>query len=465
VQTGELLVKDFLPDLLSAAEHQTLSPENLKMISDGLPTLGAKLSQPLLEKLALFLSESAPEDARGFLALAAAIYREDDPTRKQVQAYLELARKADEDIAAGNRQDLLNLARQPGDEGTKLILSGRLKKLIASGSADATDPYAEIRSLAELSQVFDDEQIPVVTERLLTEVNQGLLSGALGYEQWPFDETDVKALLRRTEQFKPNVKSVLADIYDRRIRSLVQANQADDLSDSYSRLLEYRPDPNPANDELRLSIILNAKDKDVRQFAMGRLEELKYSGHLGKMDKIRILFKGYYGRGLAVFFIASFVIILLCAALMMIRPMFVAGVSDAIAKAEERKAAANNQAHASAYAKQKAGAVRAADGGKVPRSESPEMSKKPFFKKEKAVSGYARGPVEKDEYSKLLEFLGLDDEASESEIKRAYRERVKSLHPDAKPGEVNTQDQDFIELKEVYDRILQIRGSWFGGRR
>lgn len=98
---------------------------------------------------------------------------------------------------------------------------------------------------------------------------------------------------------------------------------------------------------------------------------------------------------------------------------------------------------------------------KVPRS----------IKRKKELPGYLR-PVEvkteqepDDEYSRLLRMFALSDSAGESEIKQAYRRKMKELHPDAAKVSVDMENSEaFRELKHAYDRIMEIRSSWFRGR-
>jgi DnaJ domain len=108
------------------------------------------------------------------------------------------------------------------------------------------------------------------------------------------------------------------------------------------------------------------------------------------------------------------------------------------------------------------------------RGTQREVAPKPK-RRDKKLPGYMT-PIEvedddtvlEDEYSRLLRMFGLRDSASESDIKQAYRHKMKQLHPDKKPEEVESQDENseqFRELKHAYDRILEIRGSWFRGRR
>ena len=82
--------------------------------------------------------------------------------------------------------------------------------------------------------------------------------------------------------------------------------------------------------------------------------------------------------------------------------------------------------------------------------------------------GYAEVVEADDEYSKLLAEFGLDDSASESDIKKAFRNLVKELHPDAhgSSGQVTDEegnvDRSFDELKKNYERLIEMRKSFFG---
>ena len=48
------------------------------------------------------------------------------------------------------------------------------------------------------------------------------------------------------------------------------------------------------------------------------------------------------------------------------------------------------------------------------------------------------------------EVLGIDKSASEKELKSAYRKLAKKYHPDANPGDKQSEEK-FKELSEAYD--------------
>jgi len=93
------------------------------------------------------------------------------------------------------------------------------------------------------------------------------------------------------------------------------------------------------------------------------------------------------------------------------------------------------------------------------------------FKSKKIIPGYMR-PIEvesrenEDEYTRLLALFNLSDTATESEIKRAYRNRMKELHPDSGKNDLAVDNsEEFRDLKHAHDRIIEIRSAWFQGRK
>ncbi|CQR53353.1 Chaperone protein DnaJ [Haloferax massiliensis] len=48
-----------------------------------------------------------------------------------------------------------------------------------------------------------------------------------------------------------------------------------------------------------------------------------------------------------------------------------------------------------------------------------------------------------------LDTLDLDDDASEDEVKAAYRKRVKETHPDSKTGD----EEAFKRVNRAYERL------------
>ncbi|NDC38104.1 MAG: J domain-containing protein, partial [Proteobacteria bacterium] len=63
------------------------------------------------------------------------------------------------------------------------------------------------------------------------------------------------------------------------------------------------------------------------------------------------------------------------------------------------------------------------------------------------------------EYNRCLEGLGLKSGSSLSEIKKRYRNLVKKVHPDLNQN-LSSEDQErFVALTKLYDRIVELRAE------
>jgi len=455
----EISITDFVSFLESEAETGELSRPFIEKSFAELPDLGTSLAETLDGKVETFLASHSAHDGSAFRNLVDALLQREPSGALKSKHLFEVAEKADQLLAAGKDGELSSLLDTSTGAAEKAVVSSRLAKVGSGVEKEInaiSDPFEAIKKLALSQKLIPGTTVGAAAERILVAMDKAGKSGTLDFEKWPLTNADVLTLLRFVVQTRPSLKLLIADLCEDHIRDLIKNNKAKGLDETYSLLLETRPDPNKRNDELRLRIVLDAGNEEVRGFALGRLEELRYSGAINILDKLRIMLKGYYGRGAAVFFVSSVVIILVCAILMFIRPVFVAGVTEALMSAEKRTADA-----ASRRSKRENSNVNVRDT--ATHRKTVKLTR-PSLTREKYVPGYMRAPIEDDEYTRILKYFGLEDGATESQIKKAYRDKVKSLHPDAKPGEVHTEDQAFIELKEVYDRLLQIRSSMFGSK-
>ena len=96
------------------------------------------------------------------------------------------------------------------------------------------------------------------------------------------------------------------------------------------------------------------------------------------------------------------------------------------------------------------------------RSPKQRLKKLSAEEVESYKRGYEQELEQEDEYTTLLTSFGLDDTASENQIKAAYRQKMKELHPDTGAAQSEEVAQQFRELKKNYDRIIELKKRMFG---
>jgi DnaJ-class molecular chaperone len=64
-----------------------------------------------------------------------------------------------------------------------------------------------------------------------------------------------------------------------------------------------------------------------------------------------------------------------------------------------------------------------------------------------------------DEYAASLKKFHLHTSASLADIKNAYRNVVKTLHPDINPRATKEDTDTFIDLTKTYERILVLHAE------
>jgi hypothetical protein len=67
-----------------------------------------------------------------------------------------------------------------------------------------------------------------------------------------------------------------------------------------------------------------------------------------------------------------------------------------------------------------------------------------------------------DEYTALLLIFGLSDDATDSDIKKAFRDAIKRLHPDSG---LPVDPDKLEEVQKAHDRLMELRGGWFGATK
>lgn len=450
-----------------------------------------RIAQPLLQKRVLReLPTVEPEQIDRFRSISDVLLKADEDAAASYRGVLGQFSAVVAAATAANWVDAGTRLQAVKSSAERTALSLNVAKRFQSridGAQSGAQACEALSGAMGLAGNVGAEQLVPLVEQLLQRLNTllsapgGTLSSSTASSNTAYSNTlpadcvlDTKpgiAFLRSAVAARQSLKPAAIQLLDARLRGNLATGDPERLIDLYTFLLELRPDPDPANQELRLWIVLHADAPSAREFALGRFQEMKYTGALPVATRFRLLMKGYYGKAFPYLILGTAVVALLCVVIVMFRPLFVVSVAEVVARKESASGASAAQASAAPGGGKGRGPGGPGGAGPATATGRPGGRRGPtrIFKRgaDRPVPGYMRGPVEDDEYTRLLKILDpeLDDSASESRIKKAYREKVKKLHPDTKPGEVSEDQSEFIELKEVYDRILQIRSSWFGVKK
>lgn len=291
------------------------------------------------------------------------------------------------------------------------VLVTRAQESLANGKPLAT--------LQALSEVGADSERPAMLEIvrqaliMLAEqtVGQATLEGSVAV----FRSSDVKGLVTRTEARYPEVKDTLVVIYTWLLSEAVLQDNAGAARDYYNALEQRLSASSPVLNEIRLRLALGANSAQMRQVAREVIDRMAAENLLSPYMKFRLFMKGYYSG------LSSLSILWLGFVAVVLAWIF----------------------------------VRLKAPGSQPQVRLTKREKR----------GY-QNPAEQDEYSRLMAILGVDDSMNEEDLKSRYRELMRQHHPDAQaePGALPVDGNRFREIKNAYDRLLEIRRHRFGNR-
>lgn len=263
-------------------------------------------------------------------------------------------------------------------------------------------------------------------------------------------------------------KPLTADYFSEFTKFALKNKKPELARNFYGKVLRLRPDFHPKNTELRSDVIPLAIENNAKAFAFGRVEELVSKEGLDFKTRFYLFRKGFYGEEVRLWiFLIS---------LLMIMPAIILLIAKiAFPKKKSKLKRAPSGSSSEVEVSELDTEENLIEENKPPEEPPPEKKVKKKVKAKPASSkkredsssgkGYMNASSRGDEYSRLLAVFQLDDEASEADIKKAFRTKIKEYHPDISELEVQEAQKKTDELKLVYDRLMEIRGSWFGGGR
>jgi hypothetical protein len=284
--------------------------------------------------------------------------------------------------------------------------------------------------LSVITQQWKNDRTAELTTRALE---------LLHNEEVPPFSVDRAEFLRHLSESDGNVHKSYRSYLEFVLSQMLARNQKGVFASYFKEYLNLNPDPSSKNDMFRFELAklylaegqVSAARQEVAQMRTGTTI----------FDKVKLLTLGYYFRPGWVLF--SFAAAVLGGFLIFLR---------------EKKGIVVKAKKAQRELKEKMASAR------TPSAEHKTAKEQnPTFRSLARMSEY-EAPTDPRliELIGLLAQLGLSPGATEKEIKQAFRQVAKSVHPDmAQVGDAKASDE-FIELTKAYERSLEILAELSG---
>lgn len=309
---------------------------------------------------------------------------------------------AQPEIAEQDRQELLLTAAQQAIEQRKPLIALRQLSLIG------------------ITNLQNSPAFPILRDAFSQLGNNLSQLESLQESKTAIEDDAVTVLIELAIAHDASLREVYLQVLIARAMSFAKVGDLAGLISTHQRFILVAPERSPLRDTFAFNVIEVAEGAARSGFATVLISELRQRGLLGVSDYFRFFMKGYFVGGIwGRNFVLSVVVFLV-----LLASYFVINLRQAL------------------------------------QSKQTDFSKSGIFRNGPAISEILLS--ENDEYSRHLAVLGLDDSASEQDIKQAYRQLIKVLHPD---GAQASQDPDlqkqFREVQFAYKRIKEMKEGWF----
>ncbi len=242
-------------------------------------------------------------------------------------------------------------------------------------------------------------------------------------------EAAVQEMMRAAAAKDAGIRATIESMYERDVQAgIVSGNEAK-IQDALHQLLMVRPDPSPANDELRLEHIYLLLRKGMRFAARDALDEVKTS--ISLFAWLRLFYAGI--------FIDRTTLLLLHLIF-----LFSLGYAGAVRFRVRRE---------------QPFAAQPPPRSRGPRQPQPGIEDDPEASRafvEPNLAAQKHYDPETAEYAVCLDVLGLKAGTDKKAIKTAYRRAVKKYHPDFQKNQTPEASEKFIEITKAYERAMEL---------
>lgn len=357
------------------------------------------------------------QDMNRYLQFYGAAFGAEDAKYLELKALYTKATQAMENIQKGELETIYPLIEQVKvDAVLSDILSPLLTETLHTHAAKALSRNDPAAALAILSQ-FDLRKRTPTTHQLIAKAVGELQPAS---NPAPGDPATAH-MLRTVAEADEQVRQAYLGYLDRLLRYFIEAGAFDDVSTYFEILKSLRPDPNVENDRLRVRQVSAYLDRKMMVSAREKLKQVQTG--VPFFSRLRFVLRGLY-------FDPMYIVI---AVVSPIAAGIVIYLVELLGRLRRR--------------------VTAALRRKPEPEEDEEEEIQPAFVRSGLVRAMSPSMIE---YRECLQVFGLSDGATLKVIKAAYRNAVKSVHPDLNKNLDAKASERFILLTKTYERILEL---------
>ena len=329
--------------------------------------------------------------------------------------------EAVDDIKRGNLERIYALSELVrGDEWLSTVVSPLLVEALHQATEIKIKKSDSEGALEVLTRIDLKRRTPTTHQLILRALdNLEPKLGSLIYEP------NIAHMLKSVALADSTVGQSYARLLERQTFLGIQLDSGEEVRQAFDQLLLIRPDPNPINDSLRVSIVEYLVQKGFLSQAKIQLADIQTGVSL--WARLRFMFAGLY-------FDARYIYILILSPILAGFVLFCLEASRRYrAEIKLKVAQAKSQA----------------------RKIEEEEPQRPKFVSSNFMRSASPTLVE---YREHLAVFGLAEGVDIKSIKTAYRQSVKEVHPDHLGTSQDPKaSEKFIHLTKTYERILELR--------
>lgn len=376
------------------------------------------------------LGEQDGKRAQQILKFEETLFGKDDPRHVKRRQLSNKIKKSLASIESGDLAGLLPLIDLSGQNPRlEKVLPPMILEIIHREARKAINAGKAERALRALVHVDLNWRTPT-THMLVVDALKHLSPD----HAISLSEAGINNFLQALAHRDPLIKSAYIQYLELEIRSLLRHGRAKDAGSALANLLYLRPDPNQANDRIRVEQSIVYAVQDMTPAARDVLAEVKTGLTWG--ERIRILLAGIYISPYMI------VVVLLC-------PFILYAVISRLVRLNAPRVKTYDMG---AGIPSNGGQYSVSTGSSSTYFTDDDDDEMPVFSRK---MGGRLDPRE-EEYKGCLQVFNLQAGATLRNIKSAYRNAVKELHPDLNPNVTPEQTERFLELTRKYEQLMQL---------